>query len=363
MVFTLLVRSFSRPNTLCALLLFALWACKSPEGSPSGATPTRSSLTALPLPPASSSAPTPPAAPAAVSAPPISSGPRLQALGVTVTRTYRPRTTEWRLVEGLNWQGAAEPLPPLPPAEATPSPPCPAGMQLIKGGFLLDKARREDTDEVQFLQNQACTFWRTADRDVNGLCDRFNQEKWKALAADLPRKPMNFCMDRHEYPNARGEFPLVVVTFSEAEKYCSREGKRLCTESEWTFACEGEEGLPYPYGYERDTNVCNIGVLGPGPDKDTFRPRFTEHTARGIDLSWRGKRSGESPRCVSPFGVEDMTGNVDEWTRTVRRYGYKMIMKGGHWGPGRHRCRPQTRGHGPFYIRYDQGFRCCQDAP
>jgi formylglycine-generating enzyme required for sulfatase activity len=56
-----------------------------------------------------------------------------------------------------------------------------------------------------------------------------------------------------------------------------------------------------------------------------------------------------------------MTGNVDEWTRSVRNYGYKMILKGGHWGPGRQRCRPQTRGHGPYYIRYDQGFRCCAD--
>lgn len=290
-------------------------------------------------------------------------GPRLLALGVAITRTHRQARLEWRLVEGLNWQAVAEGQPALPPEPPRAGGGCPAGMLRVRGGFLVDRAGREDTDEVQLAQDRACRRWRTADRGVNGLCDRFDAEAWRAIAAGFPRKPVDVCVDRFEYPNARGEYPLVVVTFSEGEKYCAREGKRLCTESEWTFACEGEEGLPYPYGYERDTTACNIGVLGPGPDKDTFRPRFTEHTARGIDLSWRGRRSGESPRCVSPFGVEDMTGNIDEWTRTVRRYGYTMIMKGGHWGPARQRCRPQTRGHGPYYLRYDQGFRCCQSPP
>ena len=34
-----------------------------------------------------------------------------------------------------------------------------------------------------------------------------------------------------------------------ARDACSAQGKRLCGESEWTLACEGEEHLPYPYGY------------------------------------------------------------------------------------------------------------------
>ena len=96
-------------------------------------------------------------------------------------------------------------------------------------------------------------------------------------------------------------------------------------------------------------------------ERQVASPRTTARTAHGADHSWRGTRSGEAARCVSPYGIHDLTGNVDEWTQSVRRGGYQMILKGGHWGPARQRCRPQTRGHGPHYVRYDQGFRCCAD--
>ena len=285
----------------------------------------------------------------------------IESLGLKVTAVHREPRFAWRQVEQMHWQAVADGLAALPEPQAIDSRECPAGMLQIEGGYLLDTRGRDDTDEVMFMQNNACTHWLTEDRSVNGLCDRFDRDKWLGISKRLARKPARLCMDRYEFPNAYGEFPLVVATFSESEKLCAKVGKRLCTESEWTFACEGEQGVPFPNGYERDGSACNIGVLAPWPDGDTFKPRFLERTARGIDLAWRGKRSGESPRCRSPFGVEDLTGNVDEWTRSSRAYGNKMILKGGHWGPGRQRCRPQTRGHGPYYIRYDQGFRCCQD--
>ncbi len=288
--------------------------------------------------------------------------PRLVDLGFAITRKHPEKRFEWRLFEQLNWQASAEQLPALPPASAVDSPSCAPGMVLIEGRSLVDSHGRDDTDEVMYSQNLACTTWLTQDRGVNALCDRFDRQRWQAIAATLPRRAMRFCMDRYEFPNAYGEFPLVVVRFAEAETYCAKVGKRVCTENEWTFACEGEEGLPFLNGYVCDPSMCNIGILGPSPDTDTFKPRTLERTARGLDIAWQGRRSGESPRCKSPFGVEDMIGNVDEWTRSVRPYGYKMIFKGGHWGPGRHRCRPQTRGHGPQYVRYDQGFRCCRDA-
>jgi formylglycine-generating enzyme required for sulfatase activity len=292
---------------------------------------------------------------------PSSSGARLLDLGITITKTHREPHLAWRQVQFLNWQGVADgpALPPEPPLDPKG---CPAGMVRVAGKYLLDRRGRDDSDEVMLAQNGACSRWRTEDHGLNGLCDRVDPDKWKAIADALPRRDVNVCVDRYEYPNAYGELPLVVVTFAEAEGYCAKEKKRVCSETEWTFACEGEEALPYPYGWERDASVCAIDRFGPGPDKDTFVPRTMPRTAEGIDRSWRGSRSGEMARCTSPFGVSDMTGNVDEWTRTVRRGGYTMIMKGGHWGPARQRCRPQTRGHGPHYVRYDQGFRCCTDG-
>lgn len=319
-----------------------------------------------PTPAQTGSAPSPPSAPmpaAPISEAPRPPGPRMLTLGYTLTETHRMPRFEWRRWQELHWQGVSGAMPPLPTEPVSDPGGCPSGMLRVKGRFVLDATGRSDTDEVAVLQNQTCTFWRTADRGENGLCDRFDAERWRAKVAALPRRELDYCIDRYEYPNAYGELPLVVVTFSEAETFCKKESKRLCSEDEWTFACEGEEALPYPYGFERDAEACNISVLGPGPTKDMFSPRTTKDTARGIDLSWRGKRSGEVARCRSPFGVMDLTGNVDEWTVNARKYGRKMIMKGGHWGPARQRCRPATRGHGPFYLRYDQGFRCCADTP
>jgi formylglycine-generating enzyme required for sulfatase activity len=62
------------------------------------------------------------------------------------------------------------------------------------------------------------------------------------------------------------------------------------------------------------------------------------------------------------FGVYDLIGNVDEWTRSAVR-GRPSILKGGYWGPVRTRCRPTTRAHGESHAFYQQGFRCCADAP
>jgi sulfatase modifying factor 1 len=84
---------------------------------------------------------------------------------------------------------------------------------------------------------------------------------------------------------------------------------------------------------------------------------------REIDRLWQGAASGASPRCRSPFGVYDMTGNVDEWTESVQAASPRSILKGGYWGPVRTRCRPSTRRHGEDYACYQQGFRCCVDVP
>jgi|CZKU01.1.fsa_nt_gi hypothetical protein len=56
-------------------------------------------------------------------------------------------------------------------------------------------------------------------------------------------------------------------------------------------------------------------------------------------------------------------GNVDEWTTSVVPGERPSILKGGYWGPVRTRCRPSTRAHGETFAFYQQGFRCCRDAP
>ena len=153
-----------------------------------------------------------------------------------------------------------------------------------------------------------------------------------------------------------------MVNWYEAEDLCADEGKRLCNEDEWTFACEGEEATPYPYGYTRDATACVIDQPWRPFHESALRPRDGANAAAELDRLWQGVPSGSQPRCRSPFGVYDLTGNVDEWTRTVREGERPSILKGGYWGPVRTRCRPATRSHDENHIFYQQGVRCCSDV-
>jgi formylglycine-generating enzyme required for sulfatase activity len=151
---------------------------------------------------------------------------------------------------------------------------------------------------------------------------------------------------------------VILVNFPESEALCKEGGKRLCTEDEWTFACEGEEAMPYPYGFDRDKDACVTDKAWRPYDPDAYYKKGA--VVAELDKLWQGLASGAQPKCKSPFGVYDLTGNVDEWTRSSIG-GRPSILKGGYWGPVRTRCRPSTRAHGESHAFYQQGFRCCGD--
>jgi sulfatase modifying factor 1 len=170
----------------------------------------------------------------------------------------------------------------------------------------------------------------------------------------------HFCIDRFEYPNKAGDKPVVMKTWLDAKAACASEGKRLCGESEWTLACEGQERLPYPYGYARNAEACNIDK--PHPDVD--EAAIANPARRDAEVARLDQRdaSGSREACVSPYGVYDMTGNVDEWVVNESGKPYKSGLKGGYWGPVRDRCRPMTIAHNEEFSFYQIGFRCCAEA-
>lgn len=231
---------------------------------------------------------------------------------------------------------------------------CPQGMVKVSG-----EALDASTDLGEALQDMSCIDW--IDRAFPARCARFDKGVWAERKRGLKTRRLEFCVDEHEWPNRRGENPKVFVTYHEARAACESVGKRLCTEEEWTFACEGEEGAPYSRGYDRDPLKCNIDRPWIPPDYDRlFSPTRPDLQEAELGRLWQGLPSGASS-CVSPFGIHDMTGNVDEWTTSTRRSGYRSILKGGYWGPVRNRCRPSTRIHNEWHKNYQAGFRCCLD--
>ncbi len=170
----------------------------------------------------------------------------------------------------------------------------------------------------------------------------------------------HFCIDQFEYPNEPGTKPIVLKTWYEAKNACTAQGKRLCGETEWTLACEGQERLPYPYGYARNAEACNIDKAHPDVDEKAIANPATRDAE--VARLWQGEPSGAREACVSPFGVHDMTGNVDEWVVNESGHPYKSGLKGGYWGPVRDRCRPMTIAHNEDFLFYQIGFRCCEDA-
>ncbi len=261
---------------------------------------------------------------------------------------------EWRLVQGRHWQikGPAGEPPELTDSREGNRGACGVGMIEVAGRmkqqFLLDE-----------FQMQACTKW--IDRKWPERCAEYDRDKWLQLSKDLPTQSMHFCIDRFEYPNRKGEYPIILVSWYEARDACKAEGKRLCTEDEWTFACEGEETRPYPNGYTRDKDACLNDKPWIKFNDNALFARSSDAARQELDRLWQGLPSGSRPLCKSPFGVYDMTGNIDEWTRSSIPGERPSVLKGGYWGPVRTRCRPATKAHDETHTFYQQGFRCCSD--
>lgn len=175
---------------------------------------------------------------------------------------------------------------------------------------------------------------------------------------------------RKRSPGAGDRHPVVYVSSLEAMKFCqwlsSRERKRyrLPTEAEWEFAARGTDGRRYPWG-----NHDKRGDLGNFADKNTVFAWSDREISDGFAES---SPVGAFPLGVSPYGMEDMAGNVWEWCldffETYRgtprvnprgaASGTKRVYRGGSWKSRFNSLRATARGsNAPNYSCNDLGFR------
>jgi formylglycine-generating enzyme required for sulfatase activity len=103
-------------------------------------------------------------------------------------------------------------------------------------------------------------------------------------------------------------YPVVGVSYYEAEAYASWAGMWLPTMVEWQKAARGTAGHKYPWGNEFDKEKCNSAESRIGRTTPVMK-----------------YMNG-----VSPFGCYDMAGNVWEWTSSDGDEGCKVVQ-GGSW--------------------------------
>jgi formylglycine-generating enzyme required for sulfatase activity len=141
--------------------------------------------------------------------------------------------------------------------------------------------------------------------------------RWPVVNAFLPGTP------KSEDPQL-ADHPATDVTRADAEAYCARESERLGrlvrlpTGDEWEALARGTDGRPWPWGDVFDESRCACGTGWTVP--------VTAH-----------------PEGASPFGAEQLAGNVWEWVADSTPDGWGIVRGGSYLdtGWGLRACRVQ----------------------
>jgi formylglycine-generating enzyme required for sulfatase activity len=147
-----------------------------------------------------------------------------------------------------------------------------------------------------------------------------------------------------------GRYPVVCVTWFQAQAYCQAQGKRLPTEAQWEYAALAGRSSQYSWGNELPSaSRC--------PQPPANRPEKTASFA------------------PNPWGLYDMTGNVWEWAADHydpdyytaspqsdpqgAEVGQYRVIRGGGWYSTASQLQIKNRHwFEPNFGEVSVGFRC-----
>ncbi len=148
------------------------------------------------------------------------------------------------------------------------------------GAYLIAKFETTNAQFADFLNSAAYTDATVFTRDI--------------IAKDAEGKTWNLKFDGTIWSSDVPTQPVIGVTFNGARAYCrwADETSDLPSEAQWEYAARGIDERTYPWGNGTpNLETCNFKEGGQG----------------GLF------RVGAYDKGVSPFGVRDAAGNVEEW--------------------------------------------------
>jgi formylglycine-generating enzyme required for sulfatase activity len=167
--------------------------------------------------------------------------------------------------------------------------------------------------------------------------------------------PVNWASEtRSSYFNNQTykDYPVVQVTWEQANTYCGWAGRRLPTEAQWERAARGDDFRTFPWGDEPPSEI------------------YANYNRLVGDTS----RVGSYAAGASPFGALDMAGNVWEWVAnwydaypgslfSSEMYGQKYkVVRGGSWNHPAEDAHTYNRDIAfPARALAVVGFRCVAD--
>jgi formylglycine-generating enzyme required for sulfatase activity/serine/threonine protein kinase len=215
-----------------------------------------------------------------------------------------------------------------PKAPAVPAGPCPANMVLVEGGsyfmgvespdpLLASSAPSHKVEVASFcLDRREVTvgeFHRCSDP---GECKRpFLKSHWADPTDEGKAEATAFASLCNEGREGVEDHPINCVTWEQADAFCRFRGARLPTEIEWERAARGGDGRVFPWGEQvpgpEQLNACGSECLAwfrfskIGLDAGMFN---------ASDAHVETSPVGSFPQGQGKGGLDDLEGNVAEWT-------------------------------------------------